>query len=113
MNKIPLRTEFKGLPHKIDWFPGHMRKALRSLDGEMKTCDVFIEVRDSRIPKTSQNDQLLELIPPKMKRLVVYNKHDLVPQRKAQAMIKELHNDSKVPYMHLSTKENVNINKLL
>ena len=45
----------------------------------MKTCDVFIEVRDSRIPKTSQNDRLLELLPPKMRRLVVYNKHDLVP----------------------------------
>lgn len=113
MHKVPLRTEFAGLPKHVNWFPGHMRKAMRILSSEIKGCDVFIEVRDARIPKTSQNDELIELIPPGMKRLVLYNKVDLVPPRKALEKIKELHQETKIPYMHISTKENVNINKLL
>ena len=48
-----------------------------------------------------------------MKRLIVYNKIDLTPDRKAIELIKTLHADDKTPYMHVSTKEQVNINKLL
>ena len=53
MNKIKFRTEFLDLPSKIDWFPGHMRKTLRELDDHLKKVDIFIEVRDARMPKTS------------------------------------------------------------
>jgi ribosome biogenesis GTPase A len=54
MHKIPLRSEFLGFPSRIDWFPGHMRKAMRLVETHhLKKIDVFIEVRDARIPKTS------------------------------------------------------------
>jgi ribosome biogenesis GTPase A len=53
MNKVPLRKEFIGFPSRIDWFPGHMRKAMGQLEDELKKIDVFIEVRDARMPKTS------------------------------------------------------------
>ena len=89
MNKVPLRQAFDHFPTRIDWFPGHMRKAMRLLEKHhLKKIDVFIEVRDSRIPKTSENPELLEILPENMKRLVVYNKIDLVPQRKATELIK-------------------------
>ena len=48
-----------------------------------------------------------------MKRLVVYNKFDLVPERKVSDLLKEMHKDDGLAYMTLSTKENININKLL
>ena len=48
-----------------------------------------------------------------MKRLVVYNKIDLVPARKASELIKSIHDLDKLPYMTLSNKDNVNIGKLL
>lgn len=90
-----------------------MRKAMRNLDKTLKKTDVFIEVRDARIPRSSENQDLLALLPPNMKRLVVYNKVDLVPEKLALEEIKKLHAETKVPFFHLSTKENVNINKLL
>lgn len=89
MNKVQFRTEFvKGVPKYINWFPGHMRKALRLLEDELKKVDVFVEVRDARIPKTSRNPELIAALPPKIKRLVVYNKIDLTNEKKALEMIK-------------------------
>jgi len=91
--KIVLRQEFKDLPQKINWFPGHMRKALDELHEELKKADLFIEVRDARIPLTSHNQDLVELIKertPKMKRLVVYNKMDLANENKTLAIIKHM-----------------------
>ena len=54
-NKLLFREEFKNVPQKVNWFPGHMRKAMRTLGEEFKKVNLFIEVRDARIPKTSQN----------------------------------------------------------
>lgn len=113
MNKIMFRTEFTNLPAKVNWFPGHMRKAIKILEKELKKVDIFIEVRDARIPRTSENPELLALLPPKMKRLVVYNKIDLVPEKQAILEIKKLHEETKIPFYHTSTKQNVNITKLL
>jgi ribosome biogenesis GTPase A len=113
MNKVPLRKEFAALPGRIDWYPGHMRKAMRQLTDRLKKVDVFVEVRDARIPRSSVNPELISLLPPSMKRLVVYNKIDLVPDRKTIDLIKTLHETEKVPFMHVSTKENININKLI
>ena len=90
-----------------------MRKAMRNLDRTLKKTDIFIEVRDARVPRSSENKELLELLPPGMKRVVLYNKIDLVPEKQAIEEIRKLHAETKVPYFHLSTKQNVNINKLL
>ena len=113
MRKVVFREEFKNLPQKVNWFPGHMRKGLRLLENEVKKIDIFIEVRDARIPRTSHNTELTNLVPRHVKKLVLYNKIDLVPDKKALEEIKNIHNETKVPYFHLSTKKNVNINKLL
>jgi len=101
------------MPKSINWFPGHMRKAMRTLETVLKKTDIFIEVRDARIPRSSENADLLALLPPKMKRLVVYNKIDLVQEKVALEEIRKLHEETKVPYFHLSVKQNVNITKLL
>jgi ribosome biogenesis GTPase A len=89
---------------------------MRELENHWKKVDVFVEVRDARIPKTSENPELIATIPHGMKRLVVYNKLDLVPQRKATELIKQLHEnhvDKDVPYLLLSTKDNINIGKMI
>ena len=113
MNKVLFRQEYTRLPTKVNWFPGHMRKAMRILERELKKVNIFIEVRDARIPRTSENPELLALLPSNMKRLVVYNKIDLVPEKQALDEIKKLHTSNQLPFYHLSTKQNVNINKLL
>lgn len=40
---------------KIDWFPGHMKKALDMMKNELKNVDLIIYVLDARAPKTCIN----------------------------------------------------------
>jgi ribosome biogenesis GTPase A len=42
--KILFRNEFQNIPKNIDWFPGHMRKAMGQLEEEFKKVNFFIEV---------------------------------------------------------------------
>lgn len=46
---------------KINWFPGHMKKALDQIKDRTKLVDLFIEVVDSRCVTTSSNEELRKL----------------------------------------------------
>ncbi len=63
----------------IQWFPGHMTKAIRMMKEEIKPVDCVIYVLDSRIPMSSVNPAFDEIIGNKP-RLYVLNKCDLVAQ---------------------------------
>ncbi|MDD2393030.1 MAG: ribosome biogenesis GTPase YlqF [Eubacteriales bacterium] len=61
---------------EVQWFPGHMAKALRDVKERLKLVDMVIEVCDARIPASSRNpvlDEILGLKP----RLILLNKSDL------------------------------------
>lgn len=60
----------------IQWYPGHMEKAKRTLKENIKMVDVVVELLDARIPASSQNPLLKELSVNKH-RIVVLNKEDL------------------------------------
>lgn len=60
----------------LQWFPGHMRKAQRLIQENLKLVDMVIELLDARIPLSSQNPMLREIIQDKP-RLIVLNKADL------------------------------------
>ena len=60
----------------LQWFPGHMRKAQRLIQENLKLVDLVIELLDARIPLSSQNPMLREIIQDKP-RLIVLNKADL------------------------------------
>ena len=115
--KVVFRQTFKDLPRQINWFPGHMRKAMDELGDELKKADLFIEVRDARIPVTSHNKDLFDLIKdrtPNMKRLVVFNKMDLANETKTLSLIKQLKSeDDKLNTVQISTKKNQNVGKML
>jgi ribosome biogenesis GTPase A len=65
----------------INWFPGHMAKAKREIKESLKLVDVVIELLDARIPLSSQNPDILELIGIK-RRVVALNKFDLADDAK-------------------------------
>ncbi|WP_128008390.1 hypothetical protein [Mycoplasma sp. ATU-Cv-508] len=46
----------------MQWYPGHMAKTKRQIDEVKKDVDLFINVLDSRIPRTSFNHHLVDLI---------------------------------------------------
>jgi len=61
---------------KIQWFPGHMAKALRLVKEQVKTVDVVIEVCDARAVLSSRNNELNTILNDK-KRITVFNKSSL------------------------------------
>ncbi|KAK1642925.1 hypothetical protein QYE76_060730 [Lolium multiflorum] len=60
----------------INWFPGHMAAASRAIRDRLKLADLVIEVRDSRIPLSSANEDLQPVLSAK-KRILALNKKDL------------------------------------
>ena len=60
----------------INWYPGHMKKTREMIQENLKMVDLVIEVIDSRIPVSSRNPIIDELVKGK-KRIIVLNKSDL------------------------------------
>ena len=46
---------------KIQWFPGHMTKARRMMEGQLRLVDVVVELLDARIPGSSINPMLRQM----------------------------------------------------
>ena len=63
----------------INWFPGHMAKTRRQIKESLKLVDAVIELRDARIPVSSTNPELNELIEGKPK-IILLNKADLADE---------------------------------
>lgn len=59
----------------IQWFPGHMAKARRQMEENLKKVDFIIEIRDARMPASSKNPLIDELAKGKP-RLVLLSKKD-------------------------------------
>ncbi|WP_280949490.1 ribosome biogenesis GTPase YlqF [Halalkalibacter urbisdiaboli] len=60
----------------IQWFPGHMAKARREVTEKLKLIDVVIELLDARVPLSSRNPMIDEIVAHKP-RLILLNKTDL------------------------------------
>lgn len=62
------------------WYPGHMTKARRMMQENIKLIDLIIEVVDARIPLSSRNPDIDELGKNKS-RMILLNKSDLADER--------------------------------
>ncbi len=60
----------------INWYPGHMKKTRELIAENLKMVDIVIEVIDARIPISSRNPIIDELVKTK-KRIIILNKSDL------------------------------------
>ncbi|MEA4888285.1 MAG: ribosome biogenesis GTPase YlqF [Clostridiaceae bacterium] len=60
----------------VNWFPGHMARALREIKEHLSMVDVVLETCDARIPESSRNPELNHLIGAKP-RILVLTKTDL------------------------------------
>ena len=64
----------------FQWYPGHMTKAKRMMQENIKLIDLVIELVDARIPVSSRNPDIDELGKNKA-RLILLNKSDLAEER--------------------------------
>ncbi|MBQ8663416.1 MAG: ribosome biogenesis GTPase YlqF [Eubacterium sp.] len=68
----------------FQWYPGHMTKAKRQMQEDIKLIDLVIELVDSRIPLSSRNPDIDELGKNKA-RLILLNKADLADEKQNEA----------------------------
>lgn len=64
----------------IQWFPGHMAKTRRLIAENLKLVDVVIELLDARIPVSSKNPEIDEILGVKP-RVIALNKSDLADNK--------------------------------
>ena len=64
----------------IQWYPGHMTKARRMMEEDIKLIDLVIELVDARLPLSSRNPDIDNLAKNKS-RLILLNKADLADER--------------------------------
>lgn len=74
---------------QIQWFPGHMAKARRQVQDALKLVDVAFELLDARIPVSSGNPMIGEILGNKP-RLIILNKSDLADPNMTKKWIKKL-----------------------
>jgi ribosome biogenesis GTPase A len=65
----------------INWYPGHMVKALQDIRKRLKMVDIVLEIRDARVPLVSGNRSIDEMIGQKS-RLILLNKVNLADPEK-------------------------------
>ena len=68
----------------IQWYPGHMTRAKRKIESDLKLVDLVIELLDARCPAATENPDIRRLTAGK-KRLVLLNKADLADENVTEA----------------------------
>ncbi len=71
----------------INWYPGHMAKTRKQIESDLKIIDIVIELLDARIPISSQNPDIANIIKGK-KKIVVLNKCDLADEKQNQLWLR-------------------------
>ena len=88
----------------IQWFPGHMHKTKKALIERLKSTDMVIEMLDARLPASSQNPLLAQLLRGKPK-LYLLNKQDLADPELTRVWLAELQNRPNTSALALDASE--------
>lgn len=88
-------------PVAVQWFPGHMQKTRRLIQEHLKVVDVVIELLDARIPLSSANPLLREVLGEKP-RIVALNKVDLADEAITHRWVQYFQRE-KIPTVAINT----------
>jgi ribosome biogenesis GTPase A len=109
-NLIPKLPE---LPDKINWFPGHMHKALKELEKKTADVDIFLEIRDARLPYSTRNAEFDTIIrKAQKKKIIIFNKIDLCDQTRTKKIIDD-YNRLGIHCYYMSAKTHENMKNLM
>lgn len=95
----------------IQWFPGHMTKTKRMIEEHLKAVDVVAELLDARIPVSSANPMVEEIVSGKP-RIIILNKADLANPRATDQWI-SYYEKKGIPVLLMSVGNSKNKKKLL
>ena len=94
----------------INWYPGHMKKTKEIIKDNLKLVDLVLEIIDARIPVSSRNPMLDEIISDKP-RMIIMNKSDLSDPEENKKWIEKF-KDQGIPALAMNSKENVNVDRI-
>ncbi|WP_276881796.1 ribosome biogenesis GTPase YlqF [Anaerococcus tetradius] len=94
----------------INWFPGHMKKTKEIIIDNLKLVDVILEIIDSRIPISSRNPMIDEIVADKP-RMIIMNKSDLSDPEVNKKWIAKFKEEG-IPAILMNSKENVQVDKI-
>lgn len=95
----------------LQWFPGHMKKAERLVRENLKLVDLVIELLDARIPASSRNPMLQEIIGDKPK-LIVLAKSDLANPVATETWLKKFR-DEKISAVAVDAVKGTGVKNLI
>ena len=95
----------------IQWFPGHMTKTRRMIEANLKLVDAVVEIVDSRIPESSRNPVINELVASKP-RIILLNKCDYSDE-KITAKWREYYEKQGISVLVCDCRSGKGINKFL
>jgi len=97
----------------INWYPGHMKKTRELIQDNLKAVDAVVEIVDSRIPVSSRNPVIDELVSGKP-RIIVMGKADLADAEETAGGCEYFADNKDVRrVMALNLQSGENIKKLL
>ena len=94
----------------IQWFPGHMAKALRQIREQMPLVDIVFELVDARVPYSSQNPEVA-LAAGNKPRLLIMTKTDLADSKRLEQWL-QFYQERQQPVLALDSRQN-NVAKLV
>lgn len=104
--------EEKSFPKtSINWYPGHMAKAKREIEEKLKFVDIVFELVDARIPISSRNPMINEILKNKP-RLVLLTKATMADDYYNKKYINEF-NDNSTTVLLIDSISGLNINKIV
>ena len=74
------------LERAVQWYPGHMVRAMRKIGEYVALIDIVLEVVDARVPRSGRNPMLDQLVK-RRPRLVVLNRDDLADPHATKSWI--------------------------
>ena len=96
----------------VQWYPGHMAKAMREMEEKLKIVDIVLELIDARIPLSSQNPSIDQTLKQKNKpRLVILNKIDMADATVNKEWLKYFE-DQGVNCLLVDSNKGINTNKI-
>ena len=95
----------------IQWFPGHMAKTRRLMKANLPLVDVVVEITDARVPASSRNPEMKNLVGGKP-RVVVLNKCDMADEALTAEWI-EYYRANGVKAIAMDCRSGKGLNKLV
>ncbi len=96
---------------KIQWYPGHMTKAIRNMQEDIRVIDLIIEMVDARAPMATRNPDVDKLGQNKG-RIIILNKADMADER-SNKLWKDFFNSLGCECMYMDSRKKADMRELM